>query len=72
MQIGYKGLRLKIFCVYPLIILFTLFSRAYEDAQRYTFPQSLYELKAQLRQQLAHAQTFGRGVVQLEIHSMTS
>ena len=39
-------------CVYFLITLFAL---------RYTFPQSLYELKAQLGQQVAHAQTFDRG-----------
>ena len=54
--------KIKFSCVYPLIILFTLFSELYEGAQRYTFPQSLYELKAQLGQQLAHAQTFDRGV----------
>jgi hypothetical protein len=30
---------------------------------QYTFPQSLYELKLQLDQQLAHAQTFDRGVL---------
>ena len=39
------------------------FLELYEGAQTYTFPQSLYELKAQLGQQLAHAQTFDRGVV---------
>ena len=33
------------------------FLELYEGAQRYTFPQSLYELNAQLGQQLAHAQT---------------
>ncbi len=33
-----------------------------EGAQTYTLPQSLYELKAQLGQKLAHAQTFDRGV----------
>ncbi len=38
------------------------FLELYEGTQRYTFPQSLYELKAQLGQQLAHAQTFDRGV----------
>ncbi len=48
--------------VFTPVILFTLFLELYEGAQTYTFPHSLYELKAQLGQQLAHAQTFDRGV----------
>ena len=46
----------------PRNFVYPFFLELYEDAQRYTFPQSLYELKAQLGQKLAHAQTFDRGV----------
>ena len=38
------------------------FLELYQGAQRYTVPQSLYKLKPQLGQQLAHAQMFDCGV----------
>ncbi len=51
---------LKSFAIEKPPVNTTTFWAAY--AQTYTFPQSLYELKAQLGQKLAHAQTFDRGV----------
>ncbi len=45
----------------PPLFCLPFFLELYEGAQRYTFLQSLYELKAQLGQQFTHAQTFDRG-----------
>ncbi len=45
-------------CLPPRNFIYPFSLELSEGAQMYTFPQSLYEMKSQLGQQLAHAQTF--------------